>query len=197
MSVLIVLLLSQASADAWTVEGVQDGVTLESRPVKGSDFYEYRATTDTDVAVEPLCDKVFDWGALSKDHDNLKVRRVLEDKGDTRVVYDQLEFPMVAKRDLAFTSKRTHGGPGQCRIDFWVSNDRAPPLPSGFVRLEKLRGSWRFTRTAKGSHVVYTCFADPGGSLPSFFVHSSQRAAAVNTLKKGIHIAHAPSAAAR
>src|SRR5581483_6763799 len=103
MSVLIVLLLSQASADAWTVVGVRDGVTLESRPVRGSDFFEYRATADTDVAVEPLCDKVFDWGSLSKDHDNLKARRVLEDSGDTRVVYDQLEFPMVSKRDFAFT----------------------------------------------------------------------------------------------
>src|SRR5581483_2978127 len=99
MSVLIVLLLSQASADAWTVVGVRDGVTLESRPVKGSDFYEYRATADTDVAVEPLCDKVYDWGSLSKDHDNLKARRIIEEKKDSRVVYDQLEFPLVAKRD--------------------------------------------------------------------------------------------------
>jgi hypothetical protein len=33
---------------------------LERRPVKGSDFYEYRAEALTKVAVEALCENVFD-----------------------------------------------------------------------------------------------------------------------------------------
>jgi hypothetical protein len=198
MSALIVVLLSQTSPDAWKVMSQQDGVTLESRPVKDSDYLEYRATADTDVAVEPLCDKIYEWGSLSKDHDNIKSRKVLEDNGDTRVVYDQLEPPMVSHRDFAFTLHKTPGGPQRCAIDFFISNDKAPPLPPGWVRMQKLKGSWRFERTAKGTHVVYTNFSDPGGSLPSIFVHGSQRDSAVETIKKGIKLGHGdPSATSK
>jgi hypothetical protein len=192
MTVLIALLLSQAS-DAWTVVAQQDGVTLESRPVTGSDFYEYRASADTDVAVEVLCDRVYEWGSLSKDHDNIKARRLLEDSGDVRVVYDQMEPPMVSRRDFAFTVRRTRTGPGRCGIDFFATNEKAPPKPEGWIRIEKLRGGWRFEKGPRGTHVTYTCFADPGGSLPPVFVHSSQREAAVSTLRKGIQLCRVPA----
>ncbi len=124
--------------------------------------------------------------------DNIKARRVLEDKGDTRVVYDQLEPPIVSHRDFAFTLHKTPGGPQRCAIDFYLSNEKAPPLPDGWVRMSKLKGSWRFERTAKGSHVVYTNFSDPEAPLPPVFVHGSQRDAAVQTIKKGIRLAHDP-----
>src|SRR5205814_1964295 len=83
---LILLLL--AADPEWKKESAPDGVSLESRPVKDSAFYEYRAQADTDATVAALCDAVFEWGTTSKDHAQLKARTLLEDHGESRVVYD-------------------------------------------------------------------------------------------------------------
>jgi hypothetical protein len=198
MSALLALLLLQGGADAWTTVSRENGVTLESRPVSGSDYFEYRVTADTDVGVEVLCDRIYEWGSIGKDQEHITLRKLLEDHGDSRVVYDQLQPPMASYRDFCFTMSRTRSGPDQCVIEFHATNEKAPPLPPGWVRIEKLRGSWRFTRGRNGTtHVVYTCFADPGGLLPVGIVQNTQRAAAVNTLLKGLLIAHMPRACVR
>jgi hypothetical protein len=195
MSALMALLLLQGAADAWTTVSRENGVTLESRPVTGSDYFEYRATADTDLPVEVLCDRVYEWGSLAKDHEHITLRRVLEDHGDTRVVYDQLQPPMTSGRDFCFTMQRTRPSADQCLIEFHATNEKAPPLPPGWVRIQKLHGSWRFVRGPNGTtRVIYTCFADPGGMLPVGIVQNTQRAAAVNTLLKGLLIAHQPRA---
>jgi hypothetical protein len=186
MSALVALLLAQVSGEGWKTVSKDNGVTLEARAVTGSDFLEYRASAETQVSVDALCDKVFEWGSVSKDHENLLSRKLVEDKGETRVVYDQLDPPVVSRRDFAFTVRRTRVDDQRCGIDFTASNDRAPKAPDGFVRIEKLRGSWRFERAGEATKVTYTCFADPAGSIPAVFVHGSQRDAAVATLKKGI-----------
>src|SRR5437016_2965972 len=68
------------SADpAWQQVSSTDGYLLERRVVPGSAYYEYRVTTDTDVSVNALCDGVFEWGSVSKDHDQLRQRKLLED----------------------------------------------------------------------------------------------------------------------
>jgi hypothetical protein len=139
----------------------------------------------TDLSVETLCEAVFEWGTVSWDHENLKHRKLLEDHGDVRVVYDQLQPPVVSGRDYAFTVRRVREG-DDCKLDFTSTNDKAPPSPDGWVRLARLKATWRFTRTPGGTDIVYTLYADPGGSLPARLVHSSQREAAINSVKKGV-----------
>jgi hypothetical protein len=183
---LIILLLS-AEPEEWKKESAPDGVTLESRPVKDSAFYEYRAQADTDAAVSALCDAIFDWGSVSKDHAQLKNRTLLEDLGEKRIVYDQLDPPVVSCRDFAFTVARDRRADGSCRLEFFPTNEKAPKLPDGWVRMEKLKGSWTFEPREGGkTHVTYQLWADPAGAIPAVLVHGSQREATVETLKKGI-----------
>ncbi len=185
---LILLLLTAEPAEPdWKTESAPAGVTLESRPVKDSAFYEYRAQTDTDAPVSALCDAIFDWGSIEKDHDQLKSRTLLEDLGERRIVYDQLDPPVVSCRDFAFTVARDRRPDGSCRLDFFPTNDKAPKAPDGWVRMEKLKGSWTFEPKPDGkTHVTYRLWADPAGAIPAVFVHGSQREAAVATLQKGI-----------
>src|SRR6185295_14476713 len=158
----------------WKKESAPEGVTLESRPVKDNSFYEYRATAETDATVEQLCDAVFEWGTKSTDHAQLKARKLLEDNGESRVVYDQLDPPVVSCRDMAFTVSRDRRADGSCRLDFTPSNDKAPKSPDGWVRIEKLRGSWTFEPREGGkTHVAYQIWADPSGAIPAIFVHGS------------------------
>jgi hypothetical protein len=181
------LLLAADPEPAWKKESAPDGVTLESRPVKDSAFYEYRAQADTEATPTALCDAIFEWGSVSKDHDQLKARTLLADLGESRVVYDQLDPPVVSCRDFAFTVSRDRRADGSCRLDFSPSNDKAPKSPDGWVRMEKLKGSWTFEPKPDGkTHVTYQLWADPAGAIPAVFVHGSQREAAVTTLKKGI-----------
>ncbi len=186
VAVLVGLLLAQAPSEEGWKNLWHDGVTLDTRPVPGSAFFEYRAQTDSDLKVETLCHEIYEWASISTDHDNITARKVLEDHGDMRVVYDQLSPPLVAQRDFAFTVRRARKGASSCRIDLMVTNDKAPPLPQGFVRIEKLSSSWLFERTENGTHVTYTLFSDPGGSMPPALVHNAQRDATVKTLQLGL-----------
>jgi hypothetical protein len=191
MTACLMLALLAAEPEPWKKESAPDGVTLESRPVKDSAFYEYRAQADTDASVVALCDAVFEWGTVSKDHQQLKSRTLLEDHGDSRIVYDQLDPPVVSCRDFAFTVRRDRREDGSCRLEFSPSNEKAPKSPDGWVRIEKLKGSWTFEPKGEGkTHVTYQLWADPAGAIPAVFIHGSQREAAVETLKKGIAKAH-------
>ncbi|MBK7861147.1 MAG: hypothetical protein IPJ65_21555 [Archangiaceae bacterium] len=184
---LFIASLLAAEPEPWKRESAPEGVTLESRPVKDNAYYEYRAQADTDAPVAALCDAIFDWGSVSKDHAQLKARTLLEDHGEYRIVYDQLDPPVVSCRDFAFTVKRERRDDGSCRLDFYPTNEKAPASPSGWVRMEKLKGSWLFEPRGEGkTHVTYQLWADPAGAIPAVFVHGSQREAAVETLKKGI-----------
>jgi hypothetical protein len=191
MAPCLTLLALLSAEPKWKTESAPDGVRLESRPMPGNAFFEYRAQADADVSVDVLCDAVFEWGSVSKDHAGLKARTLLEDRGEVRVVYDQLDPPVVSCRDFAFTVARSRQADGSCRIDFFTSNERAPKSPAGWVRIEKLKGSWTFVPSPHGAHVTYQLWADPAGAIPPVFVHASQREATVETLQKGIAKARA------
>lgn len=197
MTWLLFALLAQAPADAgafssappppelgsaapWTFLEEQHGVRVEQRAVKDSGYQEYRATTVTPLPVEALCPSVFDWGSYAA-HDEVSVRRLLAERADVRVVYDQVQQAVVSNRDYAMTQTRV-AGPGRCAIRFWATNDVAPPRAPGTVRIERLWGAWDFEASDAGTSVRYVVFSDPAGALPPFLVHGAQREGIVKTL---------------
>lgn len=177
------LLLAQA-AD-WETVTKKDGVRLDRREVKDSSFYEYRAVTETDATIDALCDKVFEWGTTGKDHEGLKVRKLLRDSPDERVVYDQVESSVVSNRDYTMVVHRKRDG-DTCRIRFETTTELAPKAPDGYVRIEKMHGGWDFEPKGQKTKVTYSIYADPSGSVPAFLVNSSQKDIAMEAIKKGI-----------
>ncbi|MEW5740526.1 MAG: START domain-containing protein [Myxococcota bacterium] len=192
MTALVLLVLAQPAgvfdnADAFQELEKSGGLTLQGRAIKDSKFWEYRVVTETALPVAALCEHIYEWGTKGTDHPGVKLHKVLKDTPDDRIVYDQLEQPVVSNRDYALTVRRYRDPDGVCRIRFWVSNDVAPVKPDGFVRMDKLWGSWRFEPLEKGgSRLTYTLFADPGGSIPAFLVHGSQKSAAKDSVATGI-----------
>ena len=183
------LLTQQPGFDStvpWEAVSAEDGLRLEKRPVAGSGSYEYRITTRTQAPVEGLCLAVFEWGTRGTDVPGLKARKVVSAVADERVVYDQFDAPVVSNRDYAMTVKRTRGADGSCRIRYWATNDKAPKLLDGWVRIEKLYGSWTFTSREGQTELVYTQFSDPGGSLPVAFTHGTQRERALQSVRMAI-----------
>jgi hypothetical protein len=198
---LFLVLLAQPAGvfdnpDAFKVLEVKGGLNLQGRPIRGSKLSEYRIVIDTPYPVEALCEHIYEWGTRSTDHPGTKLHKVLKDTPDDRVIYDQLAQSVVSDRDYALTVVRRREPDGTCRIRFWTSNELAPPLPAGFVRMEKLWGGWHFEPLpGRKARLTYTLFADPGGSIPSFLVHGPQKSAVKETVVKGLQYVQAALAA--
>lgn len=172
---------------AWEPVSSENGLTLERRPIVGSSSLEYRVTARTSLSVDTMCDAVFEWGTRGKDVSGLKARREISAQPDERVVYDQFEQPIVSNRDYAMIVRRSHEAPDTCRIRFWASPDKSVPPLDGWVRLTKMWGSWSFSPTHQSATlIVYTLFADPGGSIPAFLANGSQRDAALASVRKAL-----------
>ena len=170
----LALLLFAAPAEFQQIDEV-DGIRIESRPVEGSSFVELRMTALTDATVDSLCAAAFGDGSIDPSETEVKLRRVLEEKPDERIIYDQISAPVVSDRDYAVRIQRIRDGQS-CGTVFEAVNSLAPPLPEGFVRIEKLRGSWRFEPDPSGkTRAVYTALTDPGGSVPAFLAEGSRR----------------------
>jgi hypothetical protein len=180
VTLLVLAILS--GEPTWKAEGERGGMKLESAAVEGTGFLQYRATGETSAEVGALCDAIFEWASTGTNHPYLVSRQVLEDHRDWRTVYDRLDPPLLSHRDLTFVITRRRLDDGRCEIEYHAQNDRAPKLPDGYVRIEKLQGAWLFERRGAKTHVTYTLFADPGGSVPALLVNPTQRDAVLETL---------------
>ena len=162
-------------------------LSLDERPVKDSPFAEYRAIATTASSIETLCLAVFEWGTKGADSPGLKASRVLRDGDDERVVYQQIDQPVVSSRDYAMTVQRRRDPSGVCRIRFAATNELAPPKGPGVVRMDGLWGSWTFEPAPGGkTQVTYTMYSNPSGSVPPFLVHGSLKSAVRDSLLKAL-----------
>lgn len=188
-AVLLLAVAQPAGFDSkvpWEPVSTDDGLVLERRSVEATRALEYRITAKTKTSVEALCESVFEWGTRGKDVPGLKLRKPISTIPDERVVYDQFESAVVSNRDYAITVRRTRGPDGVCRIRYWVTNEKAPPMPDGYVRIQRLWGGWTFTPVDGQTQLVYTQFSDPAGSIPAFLANGAQRDVAVETVKHAI-----------
>jgi len=188
----LVLVLAQPAGvfenpEPFRVLEVKAGLTLQARAVRGSKLSEYRVVTDTPYSVAALCEHIYEWATKGTDHPGVKLRKLLKDGPDERVVYDQIEESVVSDRDYALTVVRRREPDGTCRIRFWTSNELAPPKPAGFVRMERLWGGWLFEPLPGGkARLTHTLFADPAGSIPAFLVHGPQKSAVRDSVLRGL-----------
>jgi hypothetical protein len=161
-----------------------DGVLIESRPVEGSKVVELRLTTTTDRTVKSLCDAAFGNGKFDPEESDLKARKILSESEHERVTYDHISPPMVANRDYAVRARRVFSDDGSCRMVFTAANDLAPPLPEGWVRIQKLAGVWQFEPAGPGkTRITYVIHSDPAGAIPPFLVEGTRRKIALKWMK--------------
>ena len=163
------------------------GVTFRARTVGGSPYREYRVETKTPLAVNDLCVAIFEWATGGTDLPGVVASKVLVSAENERVIYAELSFPIVSKRDYVLSVKREWLGEGHCRIRFRTTTDSAPPVPSGFVRMDKVWGEWNLVGDpAGGTLLTHTLFSDPAGSVPSFLVHGDQKASTRDSVNRAL-----------
>jgi hypothetical protein len=83
----------------------------------------------------------------------------------------------VSDRDLVLRVRQLPpAADGTREVRFEAVRDGGPPPNPKFVRLSTVRGAWKVTPAADGrTQVEYTCYAEPGGSVPAMFTRGAQR----------------------
>ncbi len=191
MGTLLLALVLLAADDFELVEEV-DGIAVSTREVRGSGIPEVRFVTTVSGDFESLCARAFGTGKIEPGDNHVVARKVLSESADERVTHDELDPPVVSRRDYVVRRTRTRPSPSVCRIDF-ASLDDAPET-EGIVRLKQLRGSTVIEKASGGKlRVEYRVHTDPGGALPSWLVKSQSRKASLDWFRELLKAAKAPS----
>ncbi|MBK7863580.1 MAG: hypothetical protein IPJ65_34240 [Archangiaceae bacterium] len=159
---------------AWQPEETDGELQLEARAIENSSWLEYRVKTSTELTPQALCDTTFEQVTKGKPGENVKSRKLLKDEPEVRVLYDLVDAPMVSTRDYAMTVTKLPGE-GGCRIRFKITNELAPALPSGVVRMEKMWGGWNFEARGGKTQITHFLYADPAGAVPAFIARGTQK----------------------
>jgi hypothetical protein len=185
MTSAFVLLALAADPGPWKQIDQQEGITLYARDLPGEKFVELKATTVSAASVETLCTVTYGNEKLAKDEPNVTLRKLISKGENERVTYEQSAAPVVSDRDYAVRTTRESVGEGGCRVTFKVANEQAPAVPKGFVRIEKMYGSWTFEPQTDGkTKLTYLVFADPAGSIPAMFIEGPRKKAAFEWVKR-------------
>jgi hypothetical protein len=163
-----------ASDEAWSSFKEKNGVTYEKRPVSGSKFYEYRGTTTVPVPLDKTVNAVWH-GIVDAVPKTVAKRQILKKSDDEFLVYDQVKTPVVSDRDVTIVIKKVQR-PDGWEVKFDSANQLGPPVNPSFVRIPMVRGEWLLQPApGGGTKISYTCYSEPGGSIPAFLVRGAQQ----------------------
>jgi hypothetical protein len=173
----LAFLFSSASLSAeepWKVQTTKGALTLERRAVPGSSYYEYRIKTESPAPPKGVVDGL--WSGFSEDLPAAITKREFVSKSDSEmVVYDQIKTPVVSDRDMVLRIRRVTRANGTIEVTFQTTDQVGPPPNPKMVRIPMVRGGWIMEPSPSGgSQLTYTCYSEPGGSVPAILVRGAQ-----------------------
>jgi hypothetical protein len=168
------LLASRAKADGgWRRVDVEGGIVIEAREVAGSSLHEGRASVHADVAPAAIVAVLWRHEEQPQFMPHLKHLEVVRDAGDERVLYEQLDVPLLKDRDVVLRVHRTtEATTGTIDLTSAAISDEGPPETSRFVRVHTSAGHWHLVPAGDGTDVTYTIRSDVG--LPAWLVNRAQ-----------------------
>lgn len=182
---LVVLVPLAARADGeWEKATVKKGVTYDRRSVTGSKFYEYRGTVVVERAAEGLLDALWAHVVDLKGPQVTKRDVVRKDENEI-VLHDEIKTPVVSDRELTLLFwKQKNPTLG---LYFTIRNDLWPRPNPKWVQLPMVRGGWTLEPIdATHTRLVYTCYSEPGGSVPAWMVRGAQADQVVKDVELGL-----------
>jgi len=174
-ALLLLLAAGGARADeAFSEYAQRDGVIYQQREVAGSRFREYHAVTLVRQAPEEVLAGIWS-GVTDAIPKTVKRREVLSRSDDQIVVYDQIRAPVVSDRDVVIRIRKVTLDHGVRQVRFDSTLELGPPPAPKHVRLAAVRGAWPLTPAPGGTQLEYTCYSEPGGSIPAWIARGAQR----------------------
>jgi hypothetical protein len=180
-----------AQADWTPVRTEDDGVSVESRAVTGSDMPELRLTLQTPSSPARLMAAAWELRDDGMQARYLERRTVLSQGEDERRLFLALRPPLISPRQCLLQQTRwTDAATGVLHLSFHAlpfTPDSDDALP-----FAHLRGEWRFEPSgATAARVVYTTLVDLG-RVPAIVARGPQLEAALATVREVVACAAAP-----
>jgi hypothetical protein len=163
------------AAPVWTQVERNPRIQLEKRDVRGSDYPELRLQAHSRASPEQLAAAI--WLKHDGKYEKMKSlsRTLLETPTDRRR-YERLATPVIADRDYIVHQRLLiDRATNVYQMIYAAETDAAHPPQPGFVRVEKMSGTWTFEPAeGGGTDVTYICHSDPAGNLPAFLARGAQ-----------------------
>lgn len=172
-----------AEGEGWTRASEGEGVTVYTRPKKGSDLAEVLAVGLVDASPRAIWDMVRDFPSYPKTMPYIEASELLgSEDGGVLYAYNRLAPPLVDKRDytLKFTDESDwQEGKGYLKLAWTAVEGRGPAPIEGVVRVRVNVGYWKLEPRDGGKRtlVSYYVFTDPAGAVPRFLVNMANTSA--------------------
>lgn len=179
----VLLATATAQAEDWQVAKEKDGIKVSLSEVAGSKYKAYRGVTVMKTSVAKLRALQEDVsGACAWIHE-CKSQKLLKHEGDLSWTYSQFNTPWpVTPRDSVLKITTVEGADGSLTRNL----EGVPtylPEEKGFVRVQQVKGFWKFVPKGDQVEVTYQVHTEPGGSVPAMVANKFVVDAPFNTLK--------------
>lgn len=176
------------SADPdWKTSVVKEGITIETRPVSGSAYKEFRARMVLKSTLEKANQVMQDIPGYTRWMKDCKeARRIAQLSPTSGIIYSlqSAPWPIAPREAVVKYTYRKSATPASFEIFLEAAPD-ALPLNSGHVRIARLNGYWKFSQiSAQSIEVVYGLHSEPGGYLPDWAVSAMVAHLPFETLNK-------------
>lgn len=183
----LVVVSALYGAAKWQKVKSDDGITVFTRDVKGSDLDEFMGVTYINKHISVLLALLDDIPAQTQWMKDCINAKLIYKKGDFyRIVYNATHAPWpVTNRDVVVkTVLKLHQKKGMAVVSIKNTTDSRAPVKKGIVRMPGLTGSWTLcymsdTRTK----VIYRINANIGGSVPATLANMTAKDIPFGTLK--------------
>lgn len=176
-----------ARASSWQHVVTEDGITVTSREVPGRDFPTFRGVGVVHGSIYEVLAVLKDIGRYSEWMERAKNGRLLKQINELEyVVYGCTDAPWpVSDRDAVYQSKTIVDLPKMTvTVNFWAVKSKVMPPQDGIVRMEKLRGHFKFKALdERKTRVEYQADADPAGMLPTWVAKLATKKLPLATLQ--------------
>lgn len=176
-----------AKSSSWEKDGTQDGVTVFTRPVRGSGVPMVMGVTTVDANPAQVWQLVDNGGIKLR---GLKERRTIERcGGKCEYVYVRLGNWLISDRHyvLKMTSSVEQTDLGTSYAKTWTkARDRKPPSDASAVEVMQISGKWILDPLdgGKKTRLTYINHLDLGGSVPTVLFAPKFVAKSYDILKK-------------
>ncbi|MDE2222914.1 MAG: START domain-containing protein [Candidatus Omnitrophica bacterium] len=170
----------------WALKLRQDGVSVYTRKVPGSDILEFKSDVIVNAPIKKVTAFFEDAREVPKwSYQCRRMRLVQDERPQSKVFYYVIHLPWpVTQRDCVFRRIKSVD-PATGVVTYGLTGlPQRLPQKRGNVRVTYLKTIWRFTPLKDGrTGVYYQQFSNPGGSLPPFLANALVVEIPYNSLK--------------
>jgi hypothetical protein len=164
-----------------------DSIFVSSRDVPGSNVLEFRAACLVDAPPDAVFRAAMRRNTYKHTSKYLVEYRVIKTpQASVWYVYQRLSIPFLDDRDYTLRYEAMHDSlEGSSSIIWTIANDKGPPPEKGVVRIGVSRGAIAMIPEEQSARtrLIYTMYADPGGSVPGWLVNIGNQSTVPDLLR--------------